>query len=93
MPIRPLSLFRMSVICWVLNFRLSAKNEKMLGSTSPERVPITKPSKGVRPMLVSMDLPLRTAVMEAPLPKWAMTSFRLFLSAPKTLAASSATKR
>ena len=47
----------------------------MPGSTSPERVPITNPSSGVMPMLVSMECPLSTAVMLAPLPRWAMIIF------------------
>ena len=39
---------------------------------SPERVPITKPSSGVKPIEVSTLLPLFTAVMLAPLPRCAM---------------------
>ena len=31
---------------------------EMAGSMSPERVPMTRPSSGVRPMVVSTDLPL-----------------------------------
>ena len=37
---------------------------------SPLRVPIIKPSSGVRPMLVSTLLPSLMAVMEPPLPMW-----------------------
>jgi hypothetical protein len=39
------------------------------GSRSPERVPITRPSSGVRPIDVSTDSPPRTAVADAPLPR------------------------
>ena len=38
---------------------------------SPERVLITNPAVGVKPMLVSMLLPSRTAARLAPLPRWA----------------------
>ena len=41
------------------------------GSRSPVRVLITNPAVGVKPMLVSMLLPLRTAARLAPLPRWA----------------------
>ena len=41
---------------------------------APLRVPMTSPSSGVKPMEVSMQMPLRTADTDAPLPKWAMTS-------------------
>ena len=39
------------------------------GSISPLRVPITKPSSGVKPIEVSTHLPFLTAVIDAPLPK------------------------
>jgi hypothetical protein len=45
----------------------------MDGSRSPERVPITRPSSGVKPMDVSTDCPLRMAVTEAPFPRCAIT--------------------
>ena len=41
----------------------------MLGSISPERVPIATPANGVRPILVSIDLPFSTAHILAPFPK------------------------
>src|SRR5262252_8289925 len=44
------------------------------GSRSPHRVPIMKPPAGVRPMLVSIDRPSRTAAMLAPFPRCAMTT-------------------
>ncbi|MPN55788.1 hypothetical protein SDC9_203472 [bioreactor metagenome] len=46
----------------------SIRNVTTPKSTSPERVPIIKPSIGVKPMEVSIDFPSFTAVMEAPLP-------------------------
>ena len=52
---------------------LSNKNSKIDGSMSPLRVPMMRPSKGVKPMLVSTDKPFLTAVTDAPLPKWAIT--------------------
>ena len=44
-------------------------------SISPARVPITRPSSGVRPIEVSMHLPSTTAAMEPPLPTWQVTIF------------------
>ena len=44
------------------------------GSRSPGRVPMMMPPVGVRPMVVSMERPSRTAVMLAPLPRWATIS-------------------
>ena len=40
---------------------------------SPLRVPMMRPSSGVKPMLVSTEMPFFTAVTEAPLPKCAIT--------------------
>ena len=42
----------------------------------PQRVPMTSPSKGVKPMVVSTEWPPRMAVMLAPLPKWQVISLR-----------------
>mmetsp|Transcript_6526 Transcript_6526/g.15295 ORF Transcript_6526/g.15295 Transcript_6526/m.15295 type:complete len:297 (+) Transcript_6526:457-1347(+) len=44
-------------------------------SMSPERVPITRPSSGVSPMVVSMHLPCLMQAMLAPLPRWQMMAF------------------
>ena len=58
------------------------------GSTSPDRVPIIRPSSGVRPILVSMDFPPSSAAMLTPLPRWHMiilTLFRGFPSKPAAL--------
>ena len=45
-------------------------NSRMAGSIQPDRVPIGTPSRGVRPMEVSMHLPPFTAEMDEPLPRW-----------------------
>ena len=45
-----------------------ARNGMSAGSKSPERVPIMAPSSGVKPIEVSTDFPLRTAVMLTPFP-------------------------
>ena len=42
----------------------------MAGSISPQRVPMGRPSNGVRPMEVSMHLPPRAALTLEPLPRW-----------------------
>ena len=43
------------------------------GSTEPERVAITRPSSGVKPIVVSTERPPATAASEAPAPRWAVT--------------------
>ena len=58
-----------------------------LGSMSPQRVPISTPANGVRPMLVSTHLPPSTAVMLLPLPKWQVTILISFASLPRYCAA------
>ena len=44
--------------------------ERAPASISPERVPINKPSTGVNPIDVSIDLPSLIAVIEPPFPTW-----------------------
>jgi len=39
------------------------------GSMSPDRVPITRPSSGVKPIDVSIELPPTIAQADAPLPR------------------------
>ena len=46
----------------------------MPGSTVPERVAITSPSSGVKPIVVSTDRPPRTAASDAPAPRWQVTT-------------------
>ena len=43
------------------------------GSTLPDRVAITSPSSGVKPIVVSTERPPRTAASEAPAPRWQVT--------------------
>ena len=43
------------------------------GSTEPERVAMTRPSSGVKPMVVSTERPPWTAAREAPAPRWHVT--------------------
>jgi hypothetical protein len=43
------------------------------GSMSPERVPITSPSSGVRPIEVSTDRPFSIATAEEPFPRCSAT--------------------
>ena len=58
------------------------------GSMSPERVPIIRPSSGVRPMVVSTDCPSRIAAMEAPLPRWQVIKLVWSMGSPSRLTAS-----
>ena len=44
------------------------------GSIDPERVAIGTPSSGLKPIVVSIDRPSRTAVTEQPPPRWQTTS-------------------
>ena len=45
------------------------------GSITPQRVPIIRPARGVRPIEVSMHLPESMAVMEEPFPRWQVMTF------------------
>ena len=45
----------------------------MSGSSEPARVAMTRPSSGLKPMVVSTERPSRTAVAEAPPPMWHTT--------------------
>jgi hypothetical protein len=46
----------------------------MPGSTVPDRVAMTSPSSGVKPMVVSTLRPSTTAASEAPAPRWQLTT-------------------
>jgi len=46
----------------------SSSQRRRPGSTLPERVAITSPSCGVKPMVVSTEIPPFTAAREAPAP-------------------------
>ncbi len=72
-------------------FSFSIKKAIMAGSMLPQRVPIARPSSGVKPMLVSTDFPPFTAVMLAPLPRWQVIILRLSKGLPTISAALSAT--
>ena len=50
---------------------------------SPEREPIIRPAKGVRPMEVSITLPYFTAATLAPLPIWQVMIFCVLMSTPR----------
>ena len=63
------------------------------GSIAPERVPIIKPSSGVKPIEVSAHTPSLTAVMEHPLPKWQVIILISFLGLFSSAATRSLTKR
>jgi hypothetical protein len=65
----------------------------MAGSRSPERVPITRPSRGVKPIDVSTDRPFRTAVAEHPLPRCKTTALTLSTGEPASSAHRSITER
>ena len=73
-PRRPLFLLSSELTSAELYPRRSRKS-MMAGSMSPLRVPIIRPSRGVKPMEVSMDLPCSMAVTEAPLPRWQVMTF------------------
>ena len=52
----------------------SRMNVTAAGSMEPQRVPMIRPSSGVKPIVVSTTRPSRTAHSEEPLPKWQLTS-------------------
>ena len=56
-------------------------------SRSPERVPMGRPARGVKPMEVSTLLPPSTAAMEEPLPRWQVMIFSSEGSLPSMAAA------
>ena len=64
-PVTKLSDYEM---LYCLDGSRSIMKPGIAGSMSPQRVPIIAPSKGVMPMEVSTDSPLRTAQNEEPLP-------------------------
>ena len=64
-----------------------ARRSGRAGSTSPERVPMTRPSSGVIPMEVSTETPPSTALTEQPPPRWQVTRRSRATSAPRCSAA------
>ena len=51
----------------------SCSHSSRPGSTEPERVAITRPSSGVKPIVVSTERPSSTAHRDAPAPRWQVT--------------------
>ena len=74
-PLFLLSMFRHSLTVMPLRLQM---NSTTAGSSVPERVPITRPSSGVRPMEVSVHLPSTHALSEEPLPRWQMMTLLPF---------------
>ena len=62
-------------ISWNDSPSLWCRNSSTDGSTSPERVPITSPSSGVKPIEVSTDSPRLIAQAEQPLPRCSVITF------------------
>ena len=73
-------------------FSFFAMNSTIAGSMLPERVPITTPSSGVRPIVVSTHSPFTTALMEEPFPRWQTITLELSLSRPRNSTARLETK-
>ena len=69
MPFSPLSWFKIRSIASGSKPSVRSRWVTAEGSRLPERVPISKPSVGVRPMEVSMERPWSTAQIEAPFPR------------------------
>lgn len=67
-PKKPDCLFRMVFISSGVRFSCFMMYSTALASMAPLRVPMIKPSRGVKPMEVSKHLPPCTAVMEEPCP-------------------------
>ncbi len=76
MPKSPLFLFMRSFTSAAVRFSFSMMKGTIAGSMAPQRVPIIRPSRGVRPMEVSTATPWSMAEMEQPLPRWQVMSFR-----------------
>ncbi len=51
----------------------SSSHSSIPGSTLPERVAITSPSSGVKPIVVSSERPSLIAHSDAPAPRWQLT--------------------
>src|SRR5215472_2538762 len=92
-PCSPLTLYRAWSSSSMVSPARSARKAKTPGSTSPERVPMTSPSSGVSPIVVSTDAPSRTAARLHPVPRWAMTRRSPASGRPSRAAARSLTKR
>ena len=58
-----------------VSFSASMIERTAAASMSPQRVPITMPASGVRPIEVSTHWPFLTAESDEPLPMWHVTRF------------------
>ena len=74
-PSKPKCLFSKLSTSWMQKPSFEVMNSTMAASRSPARVPMTRPSRGVRPMDVSTDLPSRIAVAEQPFPRCSVIMF------------------
>ena len=79
------ALERMLDVCRVDPRRRISQSTRP-GSTLPERVAITMPSSGVKPMVVSTERPSRTAHSDAPAPRWQVTTRSAAASRPSIAA-------
>mmetsp|Transcript_27440 Transcript_27440/g.49651 ORF Transcript_27440/g.49651 Transcript_27440/m.49651 type:complete len:228 (-) Transcript_27440:133-816(-) len=73
MPFNPERLFKSSSTMSTSLSRLWIAKLTTAGSMSPQRLPIMSPGNGEKPIVVSRDSLLPTAVTEAPLPRWQMS--------------------
>ena len=74
-PRSPLSLFKRALTCPASMDSFCIRNVTRAGSISPDRVPIKRPSRGVKPMDVSTLLPFETAAALHPLPRCTVMMF------------------
>ena len=88
-PNRPDFLFITSLISSGVKPSCSIRNVTIAGSMAPQRVPIIRPSSGVKPIVVSTGTPWSTAVMEQPLPRWQVIRRISLKSSPRIAAARS----
>ena len=86
-PFRPESCSSASPSSWTVSSPCCSNHTSKPGSTDPGRVPMTSPSVGVNPMVVSTERPPTTAANEAPLPTWQETTRNDSRGCPTSLAA------
>ena len=85
-PARPDFLFIKVSISAGVRLSFSMMKGTMAGSMDPQRVPMTRPSSGVRPMLVSRHLPFFTQLMDEPLPRCMVMELSSLRGLPRYLA-------
>ena len=81
----------LALLLLLLDF--SIINLIIAGSTLPDLVPMIKPSKGVKPMVVSITFPPSIAAILEPFPKWQVIIFNSDMGFPIISATLWATKR